>query len=130
MSTTGCCCLLLLLFRLTHPARLQTVRVVSRFSVWTGVRVSSRGAGSGDGSDGSEPRLLRFLGRPNDTAPKALGKMMLGHPLPFDRHDWVVDRGGDEVRPFTRLLLVLLFAVGSLVCCCFSCLLSVLLFAK
>ncbi|CAN0289573.1 unnamed protein product, partial [Scytosiphon promiscuus] len=48
--------------------------------------------------EGSEPRLLRFLGRPDDTAPKALAKMMLGHPLPFDRHDWVVDRGGDEVR--------------------------------
>lgn len=57
--------------------------------------VQSRG---GSGVDGSEPRLLRFLGRPNDTAPKALAKMMLGHPLPFDRHDWVVDRGGDEVR--------------------------------
>lgn len=42
--------------------------------------------------------MLRFLGRPNDTAPKALAKMMLGHPLPFDRHDWVVDLGGDEVR--------------------------------
>lgn len=62
--------------------------------------MSSRGEadGEGDGRDGSEPRLLRFLGRPNDTAPKALAKMMVGHPLPFDRHDWVVDRGGDEVR--------------------------------
>jgi len=20
------------------------------------------------------------------------------HPLPFDRHDWIVDRGGKEVR--------------------------------
>ncbi|CAN0304213.1 unnamed protein product, partial [Laminaria digitata] len=50
------------------------------------------------GVEGSEPRLLRFLGRPDDTTPKALAKMMLGHPLPFDRHDWVVDKGGDEVR--------------------------------
>eukprot|EP00903_Cladosiphon_okamuranus_P018104 g16661.t1 len=65
---------------------------------WEKIRSGSRGEGSGDGEDGSEPRLLRFLGRPNDTTPKALAKMMLGHPLPFDRHDWVVDRGGDERR--------------------------------
>jgi Cytochrome c/c1 heme lyase len=24
--------------------------------------------------------------------------MMFNHPAPFDRHDWVVDRGGQEVR--------------------------------
>lgn len=24
--------------------------------------------------------------------------MLFGHPAPFDRHDWVVDRGGEEVR--------------------------------
>lgn len=62
------------------------------------IGVRSRGGDGGEGADGSEPRLLRFLGRPDDTSPKALAKMMLGHPLPFDRHDWVVDRGGDEVR--------------------------------
>lgn len=54
--------------------------------------LSSRGVG--DAEEGTEPRLLRFMGRPDDTTPKALAKMMLGHPLPFDRHDWVVDRGG------------------------------------
>ncbi len=24
--------------------------------------------------------------------------MLFGHTAPFDRHDWVVDRGGEEVR--------------------------------
>ena len=24
--------------------------------------------------------------------------MLFGHPAPFDRHDWIVDRGGAEVR--------------------------------
>lgn len=67
------------------------------------MRSRGGGHGDGDGRDGSEPRLLRFLGRPNDTTPKALAKMMLGHPLPFDRHDWVVDRGGDEVRRYRAL---------------------------
>lgn len=47
---------------------------------------------------GAEPRLLRFLGRPDDTSPKATAKMLFGHPMPFDRHDWIVDRGGKEVK--------------------------------
>ena len=54
-------------------------------------------SGAQDVQDGTEPRLLRFQGRPDDITPKALVKMMLGNPLPFDRHDWIVDRGGNEV---------------------------------
>ena len=51
------------------------------------------------GGPGTEPKLLRFLGRPDDLSPKARLKMLFGgHPAPFDRHDWVVDRGGKEVR--------------------------------
>jgi cytochrome c heme-lyase len=45
-----------------------------------------------------EPRLLRFTGRPDDLSPKAQLKMLFGHTKPFDRHDWIVDRGGKEVR--------------------------------
>lgn len=48
--------------------------------------------------EGKEPKLLRFVGRPNDFSPKARLKMLFGHIQPFDRHDWVVDRGGVEVR--------------------------------
>lgn len=47
---------------------------------------------------GREPKLLRFLGRPDDYSPKARLKMLFGHTAPFDRHDWIVDRGGEEVR--------------------------------
>ncbi len=47
---------------------------------------------------GREPKLLRFIGRPDELSPKARLKMLCGHPEPFDRHDWVVDRGGIEVR--------------------------------
>jgi len=47
---------------------------------------------------GREPKLLRFLGRPQDYSPKARLKMLFGHVSPFDRHDWIVDRGGEEVR--------------------------------
>lgn len=48
--------------------------------------------------EGREPKLLRFMGRPHDLSPKARLKMLFGHPAPFDRHDWIVDRGGEEVR--------------------------------
>jgi hypothetical protein len=48
---------------------------------------------------GTEPKLLRFLGRPSDYSPKALFKIYcLGHIPPFDRHDWIVDRYGKEIR--------------------------------
>jgi cytochrome c heme-lyase len=53
---------------------------------------------SGEGGEG--PKLLKFLGRPSDLSPKAMFKnWILGHPLPFDRHDWTVIRpDGTEVR--------------------------------
>ena len=44
------------------------------------------------------PQLVRFQGRPHDLSPKARMKAMFGHGLPFDRHDWVVDRCGTLVR--------------------------------
>ena len=49
-------------------------------------------------ANGREPKLLRFQGKPHDISPKARLKLLFGHPAPFDRHDWVVDRGGKEVR--------------------------------
>ena len=45
-----------------------------------------------------EPTLLRFLGRPDELSPKARLRALFGHPKPFDRHDWYVSRGGEEVR--------------------------------
>ena len=44
------------------------------------------------------PRLKKFAGRPQDYSPKARLLNFLGYKLPFDRHDWVVDRCGKEVR--------------------------------
>jgi len=47
-----------------------------------------------------KPKLLKFSGRPTDLSPKAtLKHYLLGHPLPFDRHDWTVLRdNGETVR--------------------------------
>lgn len=52
------------------------------------------------GSSSSSPKLLRFQGRPTDLSPKAAVKhYLLGHPLPYDRHDWVIERSdGSAVR--------------------------------
>lgn len=47
----------------------------------------------------SNPRLLRFLGRPDTLTPLARMKVLLGFDKPFDRHDWYVVRdSGEEVR--------------------------------
>lgn len=43
--------------------------------------------------------LKRFQGRPDRLSPKAwLMTRFLGYREPFDRHDWIVDRRGREVR--------------------------------
>lgn len=51
-------------------------------------------------NDNDKPKLLKFMGRPKDLSPKAWIKHnLLGHPLPFDRHDWTVLRSdGTTVR--------------------------------
>lgn len=48
----------------------------------------------------SAPKLLKFMGRPEDLSPKATIKHYLfGHPLPYDRHDWTILRSdGTTVR--------------------------------
>ena len=45
-----------------------------------------------------QPSLLRFLGRPDDLSPLARIRSWYSGSLPFDRHDWYVDRCGKEVR--------------------------------
>nr|PUA91525.1 hypothetical protein TGBR9_314038 [Toxoplasma gondii TgCATBr9] len=44
------------------------------------------------------PKLLRFVGRPEDLTFKARVKHLLGYERPFDRHDWLIDRCGTKVR--------------------------------
>lgn len=43
-------------------------------------------------------KLMRFLGRPGEATPKALFYSFFGRTLPFDRHDWYIDRCGTQVR--------------------------------
>ena len=46
----------------------------------------------------ANPTLVKFQGRPKDMSPKASFKSMMGYTAPFDRHDWIVDRCGVQVR--------------------------------
>jgi len=45
-----------------------------------------------------DPKLVAFRGRFKDLSPKARFFMLLGHERPFDRHDWEVERNGQNVR--------------------------------
>ena len=45
-----------------------------------------------------EPKLVKFMGRPTDFSPQARINQLMGYKLPFDRHDWIVDRCGTKVR--------------------------------
>ena len=56
---------------------------------------SAAGFGPRNGPCGG-PRLAKFVGRPKDLSPKARFLNLLGYRLPFDRHDWFVDRCGKE----------------------------------
>ncbi|RKO86549.1 cytochrome c/c1 heme-lyase [Blyttiomyces helicus] len=49
-------------------------------------------------SDCGQPKLLKFQGKPKEYSPKARFMSLLGYKLPFDRHDWTVDRCGKPVR--------------------------------
>ncbi|XP_018608809.1 cytochrome c-type heme lyase-like [Scleropages formosus] len=44
------------------------------------------------------PSLKRFGGKAKEFSPRARIRSLMGYELPFDRHDWIVDRCGKEVR--------------------------------
>lgn len=44
------------------------------------------------------PKLRRFGGKAKDYSPRARIRSWMGYELPFDRHDWIVDRCGRDVR--------------------------------
>ncbi|XP_074659918.1 holocytochrome c-type synthase-like [Tubulanus polymorphus] len=45
-----------------------------------------------------DPKLVRFGGKAKEFSPRARIRGWMGYELPFDRHDWIVDRCGREVR--------------------------------
>lgn len=57
---------------------------------WEMVRASSQ--------DIKQPKLVKFSGRPDDLTPRARLRTLFGYPKPFDRHDWIVERNGQQVR--------------------------------
>jgi len=49
-------------------------------------------------SECTHPKLKRFGGKATEFSPRARIRGWMGYELPFDRHDWIVDRCGKEVR--------------------------------
>ncbi|EJT98354.1 cytochrome c and c1 heme-lyase [Dacryopinax primogenitus] len=43
-------------------------------------------------------KLHSFKGKPREKTWRAWGRVMLGYQAPFDRHDWIVDRCGHQIR--------------------------------
>ena len=43
-------------------------------------------------------KLVNFKGKPQERSPKARLRTLFGYAPPFDRHDWVVDRCGTQMR--------------------------------
>ncbi|XP_071838234.1 holocytochrome c-type synthase-like isoform X2 [Apostichopus japonicus] len=46
----------------------------------------------------SKPQLKSFGGKYTDLSPRAKIRMWMGYERPYDRHDWIVDRCGRDVR--------------------------------
>ncbi|XP_060070373.1 holocytochrome c-type synthase-like [Ylistrum balloti] len=46
----------------------------------------------------STPALRKFGGKATEYSPRAKIRSWMGYELPFDRHDWIVDRCGKDVR--------------------------------
>jgi len=44
------------------------------------------------------PKLKSFGGKATQYSPRARFRQLIGYELPFDRHDWIVDRCGKDVR--------------------------------
>uniref|UniRef100_A0A286Y1K5 Holocytochrome c-type synthase n=1 Tax=Cavia porcellus TaxID=10141 RepID=A0A286Y1K5_CAVPO len=44
------------------------------------------------------PSLIRFGGKAKQYSPRARIRSWMGYELPFDRHDWIINRCGMEVR--------------------------------
>ena len=68
------------------------------------------------------PKLKSFGGKAKYFSPRARLRGWLGYELPFDRHDWIVDRCGKEVRyiidyydgdldPGSHRFIIILFSV-------------------
>lgn len=44
------------------------------------------------------PKLRSFGGKAKDYSPRARIRYWMGYDLPFDRHDWIVDRCGKNIK--------------------------------
>ena len=50
-----------------------------------------------ENGNGCPTKLIKFQGKQGDLTLKARIYSMFGYQLPFDRHDWIIDRCGEQV---------------------------------
>lgn len=55
------------------------------------------GAQVGSARECGSPKLKSFGGKATEFSPRARMRSWMGYELPFDRHDWIVDRCGKDV---------------------------------
>ncbi len=48
--------------------------------------------------EGGEPKLKSFGGKAKEFSPRARVRGWMGYEMPFDRHDWIIDRNGKDVK--------------------------------
>lgn len=68
-------------------------------------------------SECAAPKLKSFKGDAKNFSPRARFRKLLGYDLPFDRHDWIIDRCGmKEVILYllSRLEITFLFYLGTI----------------
>jgi len=49
-------------------------------------------------SECGQPKLKSFGGKAKEFSPRARIRGWMGYEMPFDRHDWIIDRCGRDVR--------------------------------
>ncbi|KAK8215250.1 Cytochrome c1 heme lyase [Zalaria obscura] len=62
---------------------------------WQEIKAWEKGRGS-EACGG--PRLVSFSGQATALTPRARFNSLLGYQPPFDRHDWIVDRCGQQIE--------------------------------
>ena len=61
----------------------------------------------------SNPKLKSFGGKAKYFSPRARIRGWLGYEMPFDRHDWIIDRWDEDCSNLGFLALKLLYISGA-----------------
>ncbi|WFD35051.1 holocytochrome-c synthase [Malassezia cuniculi] len=57
------------------------------------------------GKEGEDAKLVNFVGKPNELTWRARMRGFMGFQLPFDRHDWIIVRNGEDNPQQVRYII-------------------------